>query len=199
MNDLLSILKNNFILCHIDWTAIFTAALAIIALWQLRKINRTSSGDFLLKLKTDLFNDKTTLLTQLIDYNSLKFVRPLDDGIPYFEIVLDSITNEKINNEIVRKIAEIRGGSYIVDAFEVDESLLGHIEDLGILAENNILDISMIYEEFSWYIETCLQYSHIKDYIDHQRKKEGWDIYDKAEYIFDKCKKFGQKKIKNRR
>jgi hypothetical protein len=184
--------------CRIDWAAVFTAALVIIAFWQLRKINRTSSGDFLLKLKNDLFNDKTTLLIQLIDYNSLQFIRPENEEIPYFEIVLDFITDDKIKNEIIRKIGKLRDGSYIIDAFEIDEYLLGHIEDLGILAENKILNISMIYEEFSWYIETCLGNSHIQDYIDHQKKKEGWDIYDKAEYILNKCKKFGEKKIKKK-
>jgi len=61
MYDLLSILKNNFILRRIDWTAVFTACLFIVAWWQLGKINKTSSADFMLKLKNDLFNDKTTL------------------------------------------------------------------------------------------------------------------------------------------
>jgi len=198
MYDLLSILKNNFILCWIDWTAVFTACLFIVAWWQLGKINKTSSADFMLKLKNDLFNDKTTLLIQLIDYNSLKFIIPDNDQIPYFEIVLDFIKDDKIKNEIIRKIGKIRDGSYIVDAFEVDEYLLGHIEDLGILAENKILNVSMIYEEFSWYIETCLGNSQIKDYINHQKKKEGWDIYDKTETIFDKCKRFGEKKSKKK-
>jgi hypothetical protein len=187
---------NNFLLCRIDWTAIFTAALAIIAFWQLRKINRTSSGDFLHKLKNDLFNEKTTLLIQLIDYNSLQFKRPDDDKIPYFEIVLDSITNNKIKNEMIRKIKKLRDGSNIVDAYEIDEFLLGHIEDLGIFTQHKIINLSMVYEEFSWYIEKCWEDNNIKDYIEHQRKEEGWDIYDKAEDIFKKCKSFGEKKKK---
>jgi len=52
---------------------------------------------------------------------------------------LDFIKDDKIKNEIIRKIGKVRDGSYIVDAFEVDEYLLGHIEDLGILAENKFL------------------------------------------------------------
>jgi hypothetical protein len=192
------LLHNFFSLCRIDWTAVFTAFLAIIAFWQLRKINKTSSGDFLHRLKIDLLNDKSSLFFSIIDKNCLIFIKPEKDGIPYFKIILDDVNDGTIKNELVRKIKKIREGSYIVDSLEIDELLLGHIEDLGILEQKRILDIQIIYEAFDSYIEICWKNQSINEYVGYLRKTEGWDLYDKAEDIYNKCQTFGEKKARKR-
>jgi hypothetical protein len=198
MYDLLSILKNNFILCRIDWTAIFTALILIVAWTQLRKMNKTSNAEFMLKLKTDLFNEKTSLLFSTIQIKCLKYITPKKGGVSYFEIEADRIEDLKIKNEIIRKIKNLRDGSYIVDSVELDELLLGHIEDLGILYKKKILDIEMIYEEFFYNIEKCWENQDIKNYIKHVRQTEGWDTYYELENIFNKCKAYAIKKERKR-
>ena len=174
-------------------TAIFTAGLFFIAWRQLRKINKTSSAEFLHKLKTDLLNDKSSLLISLIDIGCLQFITHKNEEESYFNINLDSIKNKLIKKELKRKIDKVREGSYIIESFELDEFLLGHIEYLGILEEKKILDIDMIYEEFSWIIQTCFENHDIKKYIKQQREKD-WDIYDKAESLAKKCNRFGGEK-----
>jgi hypothetical protein len=193
----LSLLKNNLILCRIEWTAVFTACLFIVAWWQLGKINKTSSADFLHRFKIDFFNDKTRLLIVLIEYDCLKYLKPIEDGIPYFEISLDSIKDTKTKDETRKKLEEIMNAISIIDAYEIDDLLLGHFEDMGILRKKKILEIEMIYEAFSSYIEICWENEAIKQYIKGERerkKEENWDLYDNFDDIYRDCNKFKRKK-----
>jgi hypothetical protein len=108
------------------------------------------------------------------------------------EQIKDKVIKQMIINKIKKIMIEIEvDGSYIIDAYELDDLLLGHFEDLGILYENKILDIHMIYEEFDWYIITCWENDDINEYIKYQREKEGWDIYKRFENIYQKSKLHG--------
>jgi hypothetical protein len=65
--------------------------------------------------------------------------------------------------------------------------------------QKRILDIEMVYEEFSWYIETAYENCEIKQYIEYSRKDDkDKDVYDKFEYIYYKCKSFGKCKLENK-
>ena len=192
---IVSIIKNNYILCRIDWTAVFTLCLLIVAWTQLRKINKNSSADFLHRFKNDFFNDKTRLLILLAEYDCLHYVKPKEEGIPYYEIVLDNIKDEKSKNETKRKIEKFINGNYIIDVYEIDDLLLGHFEDMGILNKKKVLTIEMIYEAFSTYIKICWENKQVREYIQHQREEEkNWDLYDKFEDIYNKCESFEKKK-----
>lgn len=69
---------------------------------------------------------------------------------------------------------------------------------MSIFEQKKILNIEMIYEEFSWVIDTCWNNDGIRKYVNLAREKD-WDVYDKAQYIADECKKFGMEKIKKNR
>ncbi len=197
MYDLIvSFFKSNYTLCRVDWTAIFTLGLLIVAYIQLGKIVKTSSADFLHRFKNDFFNDKTRLLFLLAEYDCLKYIEPKKEGIPYFEIILNNIQDEKSKKETERKIEKLINGNNIIDIYEIDDLLLGHFEDMGILNKKKILGIEMIYEAFSSYIKICWENKQINEYIMHQRGEEdkNWDLYDKFEYIYNKCESFEEKK-----
>ena len=173
--------------------------LLLVAWTQLGKIAKTSSADFLHRFKNDFFNDKTRLLFVLVEYDCFKYEYHDDNSIPYFEIMLDNINDEKTQNEIKRKIEKLINGNYIIDVYEIDDLLIGHFEDIGILNKKKILDIEMIYESFSSYIKICWENEQIQKYINHQREREekNWDLYDKFEYIYNECEIFeGKKKRK---
>jgi hypothetical protein len=189
------IIKDNYILCRVDWTAIFTLGILIVAWTQLRKINKTSSADFLHRFKNDFFNDKTRLLILLAEYDCLRYVKPKEEGVPYYEILLDNIKDENSKNETKRKIEKFLNDNYIIDVYEIDDLLLGHFEDMGILNKKKVLNIEMIYEAFSTYINICWENEQIQEYIKHQKEEEqNWDLYDKFKYIYNECKLFENKK-----
>jgi hypothetical protein len=90
---------------------------------------------------------------------------------------------------------EVNGEGSKVDVYEVDD-FLGHFEDLGVLNEQTLIGLLMIYELFDYYIETCWENKEIQKYIKQQRSEieGGVDIYDKFEYIYNKCRSYGAKK-----
>jgi hypothetical protein len=171
------------------------AGLVLLTAWiawkELDEIKNTNSADFIHRLKNDFFKEETRNLITLIDLDSLKFIE--DDDIPYFEVVEEKLENfpEDIKNQLSEK--------KFYTAYEIDDLLLGHFEDIGLLEQKGVLDIEMVYEEFSWYIETTYDNCEIKKYIKYSRKDgENEDIYDKSEYLYYKCKSFGKNKRENR-
>jgi len=164
---------------------------AWIAWKELDEIKNTNSADFIHRLKNDFFKEKTRNLITLIDLDALKFVK--NDDNPYFEVVEEKLKNfpEDIRKQLTEK--------KFYSSYEVDDLLLGHFEDVGLLEQKGVLDIEMVYEMFSWYVETIYENCEIQRYIKHlKRIQNGKDIYDKLDYIYNKCKSFGKCKRENR-
>jgi hypothetical protein len=113
----------------------------------------------------------------LVDKNCLLF---RNDFIPYFEVRIDPSMPEVMKSAIDRKA---------YSGYEVDDFLLGHFEDLGMLKAKNIIDIDMVYGSFSWYIEMVWKNREIQKYIEVQRKEEGQNIYEHFEDIYVACVK----------
>jgi len=166
------------------------AGVVLLAVWiawkELDEIKNTNSADFIHRLKkNDFFNEKTRNLITIIDLDALKFVE--NDNMQYFEIIEEKLKD--FPGEIVNQLTQKK----FYTIYEIDDLLLGHFEDIGLLEQKGILDTEMVYEEFSWYIETVYENCEIKKYIEWSRKdKEDEGIYDKLEYIYYKCKSFGK-------
>jgi hypothetical protein len=169
---------------------IATLLFASIALTQLEDIENTNSADFIHKLKNDFFEEKTRILLTLIDLKAIKFI---DNGnTAYFEVIEDAPRLKDLPDDIKRNLTEKK----FYTLHEIDDFLLGHFEDIGLFEQKRILDIEMVYEEFSWYIETAYENCEIKQYIEYSRKDDkDKDVYDKFEYIYYKCKSFGKCKL----
>jgi hypothetical protein len=157
--------------------SIFTLALFFLAWWQLSKLSKTSSGEFIHKFKTDFFTKETRQLIMLVDNNCLIFK---NDSFPYFEVKIDSKVPDQIKSAIDKEF---------YTGYEVDDYLLGHFEDLGIFRARRIIDIDIIYESFSWYIEKAWKNKEIQKYIKVQKEVEGSDIYENFEEIYNACVK----------
>jgi hypothetical protein len=159
--------------------------IAYVAWIQLNKIKKANSAEFIHKLKRDFFTKEARNLMTLIELDALKYVN--NEKLPYFIVLEERIASlpGEIKKELLNKM--------LYTAYEIDDILLGHFEDIGIFEENGILDIKMIYEEFSWYIETVYKNYEIQRYLKNERDDDK-EIYSKFEHIYYKCKKLEQSK-----
>lgn len=178
------------------YTMIIAAAtllLAFIAWTQLRKTNQISAADFSHRFKNDFFNENTQHLFMLFEYDLMIFrreaVKNSDDEFPYFEIDQAKLDSNPIFSIFLTEIKN----SYT--AYEIDDLLLGHFEDLGLFCKKGLMDIGSIYEGFDYYIEAIHGNQQITNYICWQTEQEnGRDIYDNFDYIFKKVKYYGKRK-----
>jgi hypothetical protein len=187
----------------IDWTAtgtmitaIVTSGLVLLAWRQLKKMNEISRADFDQRFKNDFFNEKTQQLFMMFQYDLIsfktEFISYINDEFPYFEIDVTKIDS----NPIFKMYLDETKDRY--SAYEVDNLLLGHFEDLGLFYKKGLMDIEFIYEGFDYYIEEIHNNKHIQNYIrwTRDREEDGEDIFDKFDLIFDKVKSYGKNKKK---
>ena len=168
------------------------ALIAILfAIEQLDAINKTASADFLMKLKNDFFTKEARILINLLDLDCIKFVKNDDLTDSFFEVDESKINNSKLPTEHKKDLLAKK--HYTL--YEIDDFLLGHFEDVGILVNKGIIDVDVAYEEFFWYASTAWENCEINKYIREQRK-DGLDTYDKFEEIYKEFETYRKKKLK---
>jgi hypothetical protein len=137
----------------VDRAALWTGAIAIVtalaagfALFQLRSIRRTSRADFTKRFIDSFFVADSRLLFTLLLNSALEFaVRKIEvagdeiDELPYLRIKTE-ITEQLTG--IVSFDTEKTGYS----AFEVDDFLLGHFEDVGWYVRRKLMDLHTAYQ-----------------------------------------------------
>jgi len=176
--------------------AFFTLILAYIVLQQLSKIYSTSNADLIHKLKTDLFRPETRILIHLLGNEYLIFMVPENSQteLPYkeayFEVDVEKISKTNLPQEIKDDITKNKYYS----TYEINDILLGHFENIGLFWEIGALEIDVIYAKFGYYLSLAYDNPAIKEYIKFARK-DGADIYDKFEKVYNASKSYGQKKL----
>src|SRR5207302_8643396 len=145
--------------------ALFTFLLAWVAWRQLTNISNTASADFILRFKRDFFRGKTRTIVTLLGNDWLKFVERYDDGkeaeIPFFRIDKAAINASGLPGKIKERLVEYEAYT----AYEIDDLLLGHFEDLALLLNAGTLDMKMIDKMFGWYIKLAWENGEIRKYI----------------------------------
>jgi hypothetical protein len=163
--------------------ALLTLLLAWIAWVQLGSISQTASADFILRLKESFFQEETRGLVTLIAKEWLTFVDAYDDGtkteIPFFRVDHKAIRATRLPQQVKDRL--LRHEAYT--AFELDDLLLGPLEDVATLWQGRTLDIFMIDEIFGWYIDVTWKACQIQKYIKHQRR-ESPDMYQGMERLY---------------
>jgi hypothetical protein len=156
------------------WYSIFTGVLVagtligvVVALMQLNSISETSKADFILKFKDSFFKKDARDLMENLDEKKLKFIEI--DSMAFFQL-------KRKNSDTV------------ISAYEIDENLLNHFEDIGMFERKGILSLSMVNDMFGWYITDCWENAEIQKYIKYERALYGLAIFDDFEYIYTKCK-----------
>jgi hypothetical protein len=183
----------------VDRTALWTGAIAIVtgvvasfAAYQLRSILRTSRADFTKRFIDSFFvEDSRTLFTLLLN-SALEFaVRKIEvggdeiDELPYLRIkkeIADQLTG------IVPFNPDKTGYS----AFEVDDFLLGHFEDVGWYVQQKLMNLKSADQSFGYYVIATVEHSEMGKFLDHQRSKEFG--YDDLEWLYQQFKKLEAKR-----
>ncbi len=173
--------------------AFFAAFLVWVAWEELGKISKTSSADFIHRVDNDFFTHETRILVSLIDCGALEFNDKAEssDDIevrPYFEINQDKLKKSKLPEEVIQRLSEKKYYS----TWEIDDLLLGHFENIGMLEQKRVVNFQMVYDVFSWYLETIWKDDHIKKYITYCRNGEKASridtvFYNQFQYIVTKC------------
>ena len=167
-----------------------TLLLVYIGWRQLRKLNRTSKEEFIHKLKNDFFTKETRDLFTLIENKSLLLV-----DIPNVD---DKIFKIQINNDLMEYLQDsinIKRKYYSTE--EVDDYLLQHFEDIGLLYKNGIIKIEDVDQQFECYLKVVFENSQINNYIIWARKhSQDEDIYSNFEMIYKEVEKYENKRKK---
>ena len=80
------------------------------------------------------------------------------DELPIFEIKQDVASQLK---GIIDAVPEKTGYS----AFEIDDLLLGHLDDIGWYESRKLIDMETIREMFGYYIYKCYENKEIQKYL----------------------------------
>ena len=179
----------------VDRTALWTGAIAVVtvfaagfALSQLRSIQRTSRADFTKRFIDSFFvEDSRTLFTLLLN-SALKFaVRKIEVGGDE----IDELPYLRIRKEIIEQVTGIvpfDPAKTGYSAFEVDDFLLGHFEDVGWYARRKLIDLKTAFQSFGYYVIATVEHTEMQKFLEHQRAKEF--SYDDLEWLYQKFKRF---------
>lgn len=150
--------------------ALSTLILVIVGLFQLRSIRKTSNADFIHRLRDDFFTDKARYFIELIDKKLITF--SIKSNEPKF-LKIDEINSEPYDE---------------ISVYEIDDFILGPLEDVATYEYEGIIKLGMIYSIFSWYIEIVWKNESIQEYIKWQRKQKNCeDINLGLERLYNKC------------
>ncbi len=175
-------------------TTIITLSFVLFASIQIRQVNRNTKGDILQKFSENFFKPETRELILLFEYDLIKFKRnkigidtvlgvPQDFGCfvklnnypPNLNIFLDDSTKS------------------IYSSYEIDDYVLGHLEDLGMYLKMEMVEIEEIYLNYGWYIILFWENPEMRNYIKwcrdyYPNSASAYYVY--SEYLYREIKEF---------
>jgi hypothetical protein len=196
-HTLFSFLRNG--LFWTAFTGIATLLLCWVAYYQLnesnsaaRDQNKIAAETFLHNLKTDFFTPEARDLLILLEMNALKFRVVAEDSGQTKETDL-LIFEKEIPPKFKKYADSILPAKSFFSSNEIDDHLLNHFEDLGILFRKHLIDSFDIYEYFSYYIITCHEDSAITHYISWlRRENQDKDIYENFDLVYNLARSMSQ-------
>ena len=150
-------------------TAVITALLAWVAWKQLGSLAKSSTSDFLFRLKSDFFTKEARKLVFLIEQDLFKFE---DAEIPYFSV-------PDFNKPTLKpRLQELGITESTVSTYFLDDIILGPLEDVWFYLSEKRITQNQVYAVFSYYIEICAESRAIREYKNACRREPGCsDIY----------------------
>ncbi len=171
--------------------AVLTALLFWIAFVQLGTLNKTTTAEFNHKLTEDFFTREARSLVFLIENKWLIFndYSKFENKASFFSFQ----ENEATRSMKIKKIFTTN---------EVDDFILGPLEDLAIWEGKGLLDMDMVYGTFGGYLMNIWKNKEIRRYIDYVRNdkevKDSKLIYKGMEKLFNKCESYMKAKLEKR-
>jgi hypothetical protein len=177
----------------IDRAALWTGAAAVaafiaigIAIHELKSTRETTRADFAKRFVDSFFTRDTRELLTLLMNSALEFevlkIKDKEgkqiDSLPYF----------KINEDIARQlhgIIENNQQKTGYSAFEMDDLLLGHFEDIAWYEGRKLIDLETIREMFGYQILACYENAEIQKYLSHKCNKGNFANFKRLAKIID--------------
>ncbi len=168
-------------------TAVVTLILIFVGLQQVHQLANISNADFMLRRADNFFQPETRKLIQLIEDAYLRFEErnPFRDS--YFVPDEAKITSSGLHNDLKQNLLAKRAYS----TYEIDDLVLGPLEDLGALEADRrgLISFDLIYDFFSWYICRIWENEEIKRYVNGARKERrgAVDLYCRLQSLAERC------------
>jgi hypothetical protein len=183
----------NVFCCCFSWsdfwallTALATIVLAYIAWKQIGDLKKTAKADFLHKLKEGFFTKEARDIVILLELDALLFESELKHkDFAVFKVNVPAKLKEYLKDSI-----DFDRQYYTTQ--EMDDFILGHLEDAGLLLKNKTIDIKDADQQFQYYTQLIFENKEIQKYIQWARKDDN-DIYSNLQYIFNELNKYEQK------
>jgi hypothetical protein len=163
-------------------TGVATVWLVFIAYWQLAIGNRTSTANFICKFTDSFFVKNTRDLIMLLDNEALKYQDSGSDFPPCF--IIDEAKVKKLCLDKKKEDDLIARKRY--SAYEIDDWLLGPLEDVGYFEKNGLVNIDQAYHDFGWYVDLAIdEDGPIMKYVTYSQKGDS-DVYENFLYLAKK-------------
>jgi hypothetical protein len=167
-----------------------TVILLLVAWKQLSALVRSSRADFVFRLKSEFFSEETRRLIHLIENDLIGFVKKSDDT--YYFVIKDFASDE-----VQEKLKHMGFKGEIITSQEIDDLILGILEDVGMFQRNGRLELEDVYCIFSTYVKMCSENDAIREYLKFSRKGRGnKDVWVEFRLLADRLKKIEPKMIK---
>lgn len=187
---------------YLEIITISIALLGLVAVvMQIRKSTEATKADFIYRLRDDFYSKKTKFILFFIENDFIEFRGNKEDGKDYesyFVIKKDSIN--LLNENFSAFIEFAKKSFYTIHIQEMDDYVLGYLNDIGEYYKNGIIDIDYIFNSFGYYLVNVSQNTAIKEYIEWDRnpnkQRDQYNLcvndYKLFEVIADKCKSKNQ-------
>ena len=172
-------------------TATATVFLAGSAYIQIKELNATAHQEFLHKLKEGFFTKNARDLITLIENDALIFTQKTKiKDFAIFKIHISETLKEYLK-------FSIDANRQYYTTQEIDDFLLGHLEDAGLLLRRKFIKTKDADQQFEYYVSVVYENEEIKKYIDWARGDDS-DIYSNLQFLYVELKK-NEEKSNNRR
>lgn len=150
--------------------AMGTLVLAYAAWKQLGDLAKTNKATFILQLRAAFFTADTRRLFFLVDEGLLAFV---ESPIPHFEVDVS-------DDSLSQRLEELGIARKTISTYEIDDLILGPLEDVGMLERDGIITLRQAYDWFYSYIDVCAGNPALRSYIKylHSGGPSESDIYE---------------------
>jgi hypothetical protein len=166
-------------------------AVAIVANSELSKSRKISNVQLSQDFKRDFFTAVNEELHLFLEFDLLiyhsdnkgeKRLPNLPEELSYFEVKMKDFKRKEDN-----KPAYLDGLHNIYSAYEIDDYVLGNVEELGLFEEKGIMTLEFIDEIFGNYIKTVGENNEIKRYVRESRIQYNDNaLYNRLENLYNK-------------
>jgi hypothetical protein len=155
---------------------LLTAFILFVGYRQLKSFTKSTNAQFLLNLYQQFFSEQAIKIITLIHSDCIVF--DLNNNSPIFKINISKFTEMYPNRNW--------GLNEYFTTYEMDISLLNHLDSVGSLVENNVVNLSSAYNDFAWYVTVVFNNKAILEYFN-------WiDNYEKNSFVFENLKKLNR-------